>query len=183
MAHEKAGRPVEAEPVKYLAAILLEQDFDAEEELFSALEGLLGRIDYRGTAHQFDVSDYYEDEMGPSLKRLLVSFEPLESPTKLVRIKLDTTVIEEQFSADSGRSVNIDPGYMDYHKVVLASFKQGPQKIYLDDGVYADPVMLFQHGDFMPLPWTFPDFKAGYYAGDLTAIRKIYKEARRAEKP
>ena len=59
MAHVKAGRPAEAEPVKYLAAILLQQDLDPDEELFPALEGLLGRIDYRGTAHQFDVSDYY----------------------------------------------------------------------------------------------------------------------------
>ena len=179
MAHEKAGRPAEAGPVKYLAAILLQQDLDPDEELFPALEGLLGRIDYRGTAHQFDVSDYYEDEMGPVLVRLIVSFEPLESPTNLVRVKLDTTVIEERFADETGRNVNIDPGYMDYHKVVLASFKQGPQKIYLDDGVYADPIMLFQHGDFMKLPWTFPDFKAGYYTGDLTAIRKIYKEARK----
>lgn len=183
MAHEKAGRPAEAEPVKYLAAILMQRDLDTFDELFPALEDLLGPIDYWGSAHQFDVSDYYEDEMGPGLVRLLVSFEPLESPTKLVKVKLDTTVIEEQLAADTGRSANIDPGYMDYHKIVLASFKQGPQKIYLDDGVYADPLMLFQHGEFVSLPWTFPDFKAGYYTADLTAIRKIYKNARRIESP
>ena len=181
MAHEKAGRPLEAEPVKYLAAILMQQELDPEEELFPTLESLLGPIDYKGTPHQFDVSDYYEDEMGPGLVRQIVSFEPLESPTKLVRVKLDTTVIEERFSEDIGRTVNNDPGYMDYFKVVLASFKQGPQKIYLDEGIYADPVMLFQHGEFCHLPWTFPDLKAGYYTGDLTAIRRIYKEARRAE--
>jgi hypothetical protein len=183
MAHKKAGRPAEAEPVKYLAAILMQRDLDTFDELFPALESLLGAIDYRGTAHQFDVSDYYEDEMGPGLVRLLVSFEPLESPTKLVRVKLNTTVIEERFAADTDRSANIDPGYMDYHKIVLASFKQGPQKIYLDEGVYADPIMLFQHGEFVSLPWTFPDFKAGYYTGDLTAIRRIYKKARRAGSP
>lgn len=183
MAHKKAGRPAEAEPVKYLAAILMQRDLDTFDELFPALESLLGAIDYRGTAHKFDVSDYYEDEMGPGLVRLLVSFEPLESPTKLVRVKLNTTVIEERFAADADRSANIDPGYMDYHKIVLASFKQGPQKIYLDEGVYADPIMLFQHGEFVSLPWTFPDFKAGYYTGDLTAIRRIYKKARRAGSP
>jgi hypothetical protein len=183
MAHEKAGRPAEAEPVKYLAAILMKQDLNPYEELFPALEGFLGSTDYRGTPHQFDVSDYYEDEMGPGLVRLIISFEPLESPTKLVKVKLDTTVIEERFAAETGRTINIDPGYLDYHKIVLASFKQGPQKIYLDDGVYADPLMLFQHGEFVSLPWTFPDFKAGYYTSDLTAIRRIYKEARRAESP
>ena len=179
MAHEKAGRPAEAEPVKYLVAVLMQNDLDPVEELFPALESILGRVDFHGTPHRFDVSDYYEDEMGPGLVRLIASFEPLGSPTKLVKVKLDTTVVEERFAADTGRTVNIDPGYMDYHKVVLASFTQGPQKIYLDEGVYADPLMLFQHGEFVSLPWTFPDFKSGYYTSDLTAIRKIYKEARR----
>jgi hypothetical protein len=183
MAHAKAGKPAEAEPVKYLAAILLGRDLDPGAELFPALEAALGRLDYRGGPHQFDVSDYYEDEMGPGLVRLLVSFEPLESPTRLVAVKLNTEALEERLSVGGGRSVNIDPGYMDYHKVVLASFKPGPQKIYLGNGVYADPLMLFQNGEYVPLPWTFPDFKAGYYAGDLAVIRRIYKEARRAAAP
>lgn len=179
MAHPKAGRPIEAEPVKYLFAILLPEGFDPEERLFPALEEILGRIDYRGGPRPFLVSDYYEDEMGPGLRRILVSFEQLDSPTSLVRIKLATAALEESFQREGSRTVNIDPGYMDYFKVVLASFKQGPQKIYLDEGVFADPVMLYQHGAFAALPWTFPDFRSGVYDGDLTAIRRIYRDARR----
>jgi len=180
VAHPKAGRPIEAEPVKYLSAILLPEGFEPEERLFPALEKILGRIDYRGAPHPFLVSDYYEDEMGPGLRRTLVSFERLDSPTSLVRIKLATAVLEEGFLREGSRTVNIDPGYMDYFKVVLASFKQGPQKIYLDQGVFADPIMLYQHGAFTCLPWTFPDFESGVYDGDLMAIRRIYRDARRA---
>jgi hypothetical protein len=137
-------------------------------------------VDFRGTPHPFDVSDYYEDEMGPGLSRMLVSFERLDSPTSLMRLKHDTTALEERFARDDFRTVNIDPGYMDYFKVVLASFKQGPQKIYIGEGVYADPVMLYQHGAFTHLPWTFPDFKTGVYDRELVAMRRIYRDARRS---
>lgn len=180
MAHAKAGRPVEAEPAKYLSAILLPRGFDPEEGLFPALEGMFGRIDHRGAQHPFSVSDYYEEEMGPDLSRMLVSFERLESPISLVRLKHETAALEERLGRGRRRTVNIDPGYMDYFKVVLASFKQGPQKIFIGDGVYADPVMLYQHGAFTSLPWTFPDFKSGIYDQDLSVIRRIYRDARRA---
>jgi hypothetical protein len=180
MAHPKAGRPVEAEPVKYLSALLVPKGFDPEKGLFPALEDIFGRIDHRGAPQPFRVSDYYEEEMGPALSRILVSFERLDSPTSLVRIKRETASLEERFLREGSRTVNIDPGYMDYFKVVLASFKQGPQKIYIGEGVYADPVMLYQHGAFTALPWTFPDFKSGIYDGDLMMVRRIYRDARRA---
>ena len=180
MAHPKAGKPVKAEPVKYLCAILFPEGYDPEERLYPGLEGIFGRIDFRGEAHPFRVSDYYEDEMGPGLSRMLLSFERLDSPTSLVRAKLATADLEERCLREGSRTVNIDPGYMDYFKVVLASFKQGPQKIYLEKGIYADPVMLYQHGAFTPLPWTFPDLESGVYDGDLISIRRIYRDARRA---
>ncbi len=183
MAHPKAGKPVAAEPVKYLCAILVPEAFDPEERLYPSLEELFGKMDFRGTLHPFRVSDYYEDEMGPELSRILVSFERLDSPTSLVGAKLRTAALEDGFLREGSRTVNIDPGYMDYFKVVLASFKQGPQKIYLDEGIYADPVMLYQHGAFTYLPWTFPDFKSGVYDQDLVAIRRIYRDARRTGGP
>jgi hypothetical protein len=180
VAHPKAGRPVEAEPVKYLCAILLPEGFDPEERLYASLEKIFGRMDFRGALHPFRVSDYYEDEMGPKLSRVIVSFERLDSPKSLVGAKLRTAALEEDLLHDGSRTVNIDPGYMDYFKVVLASFKQGPQKIYMDEGVYSDPVMLYQHGAFTYLPWTFPDFKSGIYDEDLVTVRRIYRDARRS---
>lgn len=179
MAHPRAGKPGEAPPVKYLAAILHSSGFDVEGRLFPELEAALGTIDYRGDPQPFTITDYYEDEMGQSLQRMIVSFEDLKPPTDLARVKHETYRIEKRFEEDSGRRVNIDSGYMDFFKVVLASFKEGPQKIYLGDGVYADPVLLYQDGSFRTLPWTFPDLKEGVYMEDFTAIRKRYKRDRR----
>jgi hypothetical protein len=162
-----------------MAAVMVRQGFDPEGALFPELERIFGRMDFRGRPRPFTVSDYYEEEMGPALERFLVAFEPLDSPTGLVRAKLETAAVEKEFLEGDLRTVNIDPGFMDFHKIVLASFKHGPQKIYLGDGVYADPVMMFQHGAFVSLSWTFPDFKAGFYDGDLKAVRRIYRDARR----
>jgi len=181
MAHPKAGKPNPGASVKLLAAVLAGRGFDLERRLFPMLEERFGRIDYRGTAHPFDGTDYYEDEMGPSLGRLVISFEPLCEATDIVQVKLDTAAIEEDLSGDGGRRVNIDPGYMDYYKIILASFKEGPQKVYLGRGVYADPILLFFEGEYGPLPWTFPDFKSGLYREDFREIRALYKKARREE--
>jgi hypothetical protein len=166
--------------VKFLAAVLYSSGFEPESRLFRGLEEILGRIEYRGQDHPFDYTDYYEGEMGPQLRRMIVAFSRLGSPLEIVEIKLATAGMEMRFAQGGSRRVNIDPGYMDYHKVVLASFKEGPQKIYIGKGVYADPVLLFQNGFFEPLPWSFPDFKAGLYTSDFMAIRKIYKIGRRS---
>jgi len=179
VAHPKAGRAREGAPVKSLAAILAGGGFDLERQLLPRLEASFGRIDFRGPAHPFTVTDYYAEEMGPSLVRSLVSFDGLRSAEELVSAKLAAAAIEEELAERGSRRVNVDPGYMDFFKVVLASFKEGPQKIYLGSGVYADPILLFHDGDFEPLEWTFPDFRAGIYRDDLRAIRALYKEARR----
>ncbi len=167
--------------MKLLAAVLAGRGFDLERHLFPMLEERFGVVDYRGEAHPFDGTDYYEGEMGPGLERRIISFEPLRDATDIVQAKLDTAAIEEDLAAEGGRRVNIDPGYMDYYKIVLASFKEGPQKIYLGRGVYADPILLYFEGEFGPLPWTFPDFKSGLYRDDFRAIRAVYKQARRGD--
>ncbi len=180
MSHPRVGKPVEAAPVKYIAAVLARADMDLSRGPLPALERLLGPVDYRGKPHPFAMTDYYEDEMGPNLTRTILSFEPLRPATELVRVKLAITEIERNFEEAGGRRFNIDPGYLDFFKLVLASFKEAPQKIYLGEGVWADPVMMYQAGAFHELPWTFPDFRAGTYTEELLAIRNIYKRTRRA---
>ena len=180
MANPRAGKPSSAAPVKFIAALLLGKGFDKETRLITKLGSLLGKVDYTGAAYPFDKTDYYEGEMGRDLSRMIISFHPLGQPTDIVRIKIATTEIEKDFKENGCRRVNIDPGYIDYFKVVLASFKEGPQKIYLGEGVYADPVLMYHGGAWKPPEWSFPDFKAGLYNDDFIEIRRIYREARRA---
>ena len=179
MAHPKAGRPAAGAPVKYFAALLLSEDVTPGSVLEGGLADILGPADLTGPPHPFDMTDYYEDEMGPGLRRVIVSFGKLGEAPDLVDVKLATDRLEQKLSGESGRTVNIDPGYIDYFKAVLASFKEGPQKIYLGRGVYADPVLMFEDHEWRTLPWSFPDFKEGLYMEEFAEIRRIYREQRR----
>ncbi|MFQ5638148.1 MAG: DUF4416 family protein [bacterium] len=171
-------KPTEPEPVKlfigllYAAPTLLEKVFQQLSERF-------GRIDYKSPEFEFSVSDYYKDEMGWPIFRKFVSFEHLLDPGELARIKIETNEIEEQFSVNGKRKVNLDPGYMDYNKVILASAKVNSQKIYLNDGIYADPTLWFERGEFTPYPFSFPDFKSNMYDRVFLHIRALFKGQRR----
>jgi len=57
----------------------------------------------------------------------------------------------------------------------LASAKYNYQKIYLRDGIYADPTLYYRKGRFIAADWTFPDFKSAVYENDFLQIRHIYK--------
>jgi hypothetical protein len=166
-------------PVKFFAAVLFSRGFDLEGCLYSELEEKFGEIDFSGEDHPFDLTGYYNDEMGSGIKRRIVSFAGLGPAEDLPAKKSLSSTIEKRFADKRGRRVNIDPGYIDYFKVVLASFKEAPQKIYLCKGIFADMVLLFQDGDFISLPWTFPDIKSGLYMSDFASMREKYKRDRR----
>jgi hypothetical protein len=96
-----------------------------------------------------------------------------------VKIKIKTNEIEDLVAVKGKRKVNLDPGYMDFNKVILASAKYNGQKIYLDLGIYADPTLSFEKGNFNPYPYSFPDFKTGEYNETFLQIRALYKKGRK----
>jgi len=123
----------------------------------------------------FDKTDYYTREMGRELKRCFLSIEGLQSLGCSVDWKFKTLEIENLLSFDGKRRINLDPGYLDFHRVVLLSGKEGPQKIYLRDGIWADLVLLKDKGGFRELAWTFPDLKDGFYNDFFMQVRAEYK--------
>ena len=168
------ARPGPPEPVKFLVAVL-GRDGTALSEARESMTRCWGEIDFEGPPHPFRVTDYYEREMGTELERRILSFSPLKLPEELVPAKLAAIEIEEALSSSTGRQVNLDVGYLDFHKVVLASVKYGPMKVHLGRGIYADLVCRFFEGEFRHLEWTFQDFRDGIYDGDLLEIRKRYR--------
>ena len=79
------------------------------------------------------------------------------------------------------RTVNLDIGYLDIHKIVLASGKYDAQKVHLGRGVYADIVCRYSGGGFQPYEWTFPDFRERLYDADFREIRRRYKRQLREQ--
>src|SRR5512139_1315140 len=166
-------KPKSADPVKLIVAVLW-SDAPALELALVRLEERWGRIDFSGSDHPFDATDYYDSEMGPGLCRRIVSFSRLVPPESIREAKLVCNEIEESLAAGGRRKVNLDIGYIDHNKVVLASAKYAGQKIHLGDGIYADMIARYRDGKYRPFEWTFPDFHDGRYDGELEKIRATY---------
>ena len=113
--------------------------------------------------------------MGTPIHRLFYSFQNLINPKQLAQIKIDCNEIEEQLAVGGHRKVNIDPGYLDYDKFILASAKYNAHKIYLDLGIYADLTLTYRRGHFIPSQYCFPDFKNGVYEKEILFMRAKYK--------
>jgi len=165
-------------PVKLFFGVLYNTSFDMEQ-IKRNLESLYGKIDYISPVFTFNFTDYYRKEMGDDIKRLFYSFEDLVSPDILADIKVKSNEIEDLYSSGEKRSVNLDPGYLDYYKIVLASMKFGGQKVYLSNGTYADITLWYEKGKFKTFPWTFLDFKSGLYDNIFLHIRNLYKKQRK----
>ena len=133
-------KPTEPEPVKLFVGILYTHELLLEKAITLVVQNF-GETDFESPVFEFTSSDYYKAEMGWPIFRKFVSFHNLINPNELAQIKIETNQIEKELAVAGKRKVNLDPGYMDYHKVVLASAKCNAQKIYLDHGIYADPTL------------------------------------------
>jgi hypothetical protein len=174
--------PQQPEPVKLFVAVLW-ANAAARDEACARMTNHWGAIDYGGGDHLFDVSDYYEPEMGASLQRRFIAFERLVGPEILIEAKLTCNQIEEALAEAQGRRVNLDVGYLDHNKIVLASAKGAGQKIYLGQGIYADLVARYARGRYQPFEWSFLDFKSGRYDAEFAALRGRYlQQLREARK-
>ena len=99
-------------------------------EVESALEHEFGAVELRSEPFAFDISDYYRDEMGDGLRRTWLCFRRLCAAERLPEARMATERIEARFAVEGRRRVNLDPGYLDLGKLVLASLKEAPDKIY-----------------------------------------------------
>jgi len=161
------------DPVKLFVAVLWREPKPLADAT-TRMEQLWGPIDFTGPDRTFDATTYYESEMGSPLSRRIVGFRDLVSPEKLVETKLIAIDIEKDLRGAAGRTVNLDVGYLDHNKIVLASAKGAGQKIYLARGIFADLVARFGHGRYQPFEWTFLDFRDGRYDDELADLRQMY---------
>jgi hypothetical protein len=76
----------------------------------------------------------------------------------------------------AARPINLDPGYVEASKLVLASMKNFSHRIYLGRGVYGEVTLFYRHGRWEALPWTFPDYASGRYDEFLTRARNRLRE-------
>jgi hypothetical protein len=167
------SRPRQAEAVKLVMSVIFAQGM-AVLDAMQILSAHFGKPDFISAQMPFDYTSYYEKEMGRSLIRRMVSFDELIPPESLPDVKLLTNLVEEQFSSDGRRTVNIDPGYLSLAHLILATGKGYTHRPYLRGGIYADLTLIFTEGAFSALPWTYPDYAGQEVMAALNKIRDKY---------
>lgn len=146
-------------PVKYFYSCLYNTDyFTSDDELLNALAGFVSEL------NKFEPSfnplmNYYAKEMGDKLKRVIFFDHSFRERDEIVGLKKKATAVEQKFSKENRRLINIDVGYVAKEHVILATGKPYSHRVYLQEGVYAELVYTYQDKTFKSLPWTYPDYQ------------------------
>ncbi len=160
-------------PVKLIIGLIFNQEQDLKK-VQSLLVKKFGKIDYQSQALEFIHTDYYRQEFGQGLRKKIISFKKLIHPQMLAQIKAVTNRIEQKLSQGKNRSVNIDPGYLNLSKLILATTKDFAHRIYLSKGIYAEVTLVYQAKTFCGWDWTYPDHRTPEYIDIFNEIREIY---------
>jgi hypothetical protein len=164
-------------PVKLISAITYCSGIDLVA-VITELEKLLGtHVDARSGIFNFSkFTSYYEIEMGNQLRKCFITFTDLINPEKLPEIKVKTNELEEKYTVDKNRQVNIDPGYITQAKLVLVTTKNYSHRIYLGLGIFGDVHMQYSKKSYHPQPWTYPDYQNDKNVTFFNTVRQKYLE-------
>ena len=162
------------QPVKLIIGILA-ADEAALAEAVKAISKSFGIIDLTSDVWPFTQTDYYKDELGPNALRQFVTLENIIDPGKLAQIKHDTNSLEQQL-ADSlklslPRPVNLDPGFIEPSKLILASTKNFSHRIYIGNKMFAEVTLMYEKGHWRHFEYTFPDYRQSCYHDFLSKVR------------
>ncbi|HOX37255.1 MAG TPA: DUF4416 family protein [Candidatus Brocadiia bacterium] len=162
------------DPVMLICGILVSRE-DLLPEVEKRLITDFGAVRIASDPIPFRWTSYYDKEMGTGITRRLLVFRDLICPGDIARIKLRTNEMEADFASDPGagvpRPVNLDPGYMDGSRIVLATTKDNSHRIYLAQGIYAELTLSYRKGAYRHYEWTYPDYRSEEYKGFFEKAR------------
>lgn len=166
------------QPVKFFTGILtsIPEILPHAEKTLAAQ---FGAVDLRSKQFIFDKTHYYDEEMGSPIYRYFLSFDTLMEPSAIAAAKIQTNEMESKFATEYPqlkRPINLDPGYLEQSKIVLASTKNFFHRILLSDGIYGEVTLHFEEGSWKAFPWTFPDFKSDRYSEFFMSLRNLYRD-------
>ena len=164
-------RPRRAPEAVLIAGVLAAGD-EALRVATSLMEQGYGPVRMASGAVPFTWSRYYAAEMGPGLTRRFLAFERPIGPGLLRQTKLATANLERAHAHEGRRVFNLDPAYLTLSTLVVASTKDASYRVYLGDGIFAQPMLVYRDGTFQPLEWTYPDYRDPAHLGFFEAVRR-----------
>ena len=142
--------------------------------LESKISQLFGKIECRSDEFDFSHTAYYKDEMGDNLKKIFLVINPLISEFESYLEKIKAVKLENEFMVNNKRTVNIDPGTLSAHNVILLTTKNYAHRIPLNKNIYAELTYTFKDKNYSVLPWSYPDFGTSNYLSFFEDQRMNY---------
>lgn len=162
-------------PVKLFCGFIYREEIRYSETR-NILIDKFGESDIETDPIVFDNTSYYNSEMGTPLYRRFISFKALISPSDLPDIKILTNSLERDFSNNSRREVNLDPGYLSDANIIIGTAKNHYHRVPLDKGIYAHIEYMLRKDEFITMEWTYPDFKKPEYMAFFHDLKNLYKK-------
>ena len=168
------------EPEKLIISVIY-HDTEVHEQVMDILKDEFGELDF--VSEEFSISDesstYYDEELGGKGIRKIYSFERLVDPSRQADIKIVTNSIEERFSVEGMRKINLDPGLISHGRLLLPTTKKTGFRIPLKDGIYSELTLFYARGAWRKLPWTYRDYQSELVQKFLVKVRRKYLEQRK----
>jgi len=170
------SHPQRVKPALFFLAFTT-KDLNLKKEILTRLGETVGMVVLESQVYEFSkYTSYYNEEMGFPLYKTILFFEFLKDPEELVEFKHFCYKLEQEFSQDGRRLINLDPGYLTLSKVVLSTFKDYSHRIYLGRSVFAEIEYIYKDGSYRVLPWTYPDYQELNLISSFNRAREIYKQ-------
>ncbi len=177
------GAILDFEPEKLIIGII----YNDRAVLDSALAELVSEFgEYDNATEEFsfskEFSTYYDEEIGGEGLRRIYSFKRLVDPSRQADIKELTNALEAKFSIDGNRKINIDPGFINHGRLMLATTKPAGFRIPLKNGIHTELTLFYARGEWHKFPWSYRDYCSERVQKFLTEVRKSYLAERKALK-
>ena len=167
------GIPKSPSPAALFMAVLFAPTI-SYEEVRAVVTREFGDIVEATPIFPFRQSDYYTGEMGGDLQKVFLLLGRLIDPSALVDWKLRAQEIEACHTENGKRKINLDPGYLDASKLVLATTKNYDHRLYLGRGIYGDVQLRFRFQQFHWNDWTYADYKQPEHIAFFEKARQKY---------
>ena len=174
------GAVYEFEKEKLIVGVIY-SDKELLDRAMKMLVEEFGEIDAVSEEFSFseEFSDYYDEELGGEGLRRIYSFKETVDPARQADIKIRTNEIEQLLSVDGNRHVNLDPGFINHGRLLLATTKKAGFRIPLKDGIYTEMTLYYARGEWQKLPWTYRDYQSERVQKFITEVRHNYLLERR----
>ncbi len=126
-----------------------------------------------------EFSGYYDEELGGEGMRRIYSFERLVDASEQAEIKEWTNALEAELAVDGNRKINLDPGFINHGRLMLATTKNAGFRIPLKRGIYTELTLYWARGQWHKLPWSYRDYQSETVQKFITQVRNNYLNQRR----